>query len=582
MSGIADNKEELLAKLRKQEKEFFEEQKYEEAISCFQQILSINPRDIEMPVEVLLEALKGLSYAYSGLKNYEKAIECYKEAITIDPHDPQYAREIFKIGDIYFAEDYERAIQVYKTYCSIVDRDKCGPALEKICKIGDIFAENQNYVQALKIYQEVLAIAPEYEDAHSKIGDSYFESGNLEKAAQVYARFLDIGGNYNNDLMSKFLAIGDVYFDRGEYLQAREIYERILTNEEKNILPPKEYSVYYKHALDKTAKLYVELKDYRATLNTYKKILEKFPEPNEIDRIFKRIQTILVKEDGEKKLLVVETQKKMLSFLTHTLRNTIAGGPRTVKQVLEIAQEVFGSRYREPDIYNMITDLAGLHTIFTLIHSMLDTYRLYVSEPADIMRKWNADRSGTVTVNYLFALVCKQAIEQIIFEETHLSQFKSLVTMQNQYSIKEICGSFLKHVSIPELTTHNEKQVFLWLETYFPVIALKIEDTGVVFNPQGIRFSILFACISEIVYNALKYTASTSPIQAVWKRQERAFVFLCQNAFTPASTEKAGDRKGLDFINGLTELVDGLKFERETENEIFTARLSIQDALLKE
>src|SRR5438034_7596392 len=90
----------------------------------------------------------------------------------------------------------------------------------------------------------------------------------------------------------------------------------------------------------------------------------------------------------------VTAEKQMLAFLTHTLFNTISGGPITVEQVLEDAQSALGDRYEQSDVHRMINNIASLKAIFLSIANMLRAYKIFVNEPAAFQEKWSADNEG--------------------------------------------------------------------------------------------------------------------------------------------------------------------------------------------
>lgn len=277
----------------------------------------------------------------------------------------------------------------------------------------------------------------------------------------------------------------------------------------------------------------------------------------------------------------IKTEKEMLSTLTHTLRNTLSGGPQTIDQVLRISQNVLGDRYQESPVYKTINNIASLHSIFTSVNNMLETYKVYVSEPGKINQKWNDDVGGNVDLKDLFFLVLKQTIGRILFEEPNLAQFKRLLVNKSSHSIKEIRSSFINDVLLLEETYQNLTRVLVWLKESFPVISVKVNKARLFFNAKGIRFNVLLSCISEIVYNALKYTGNEEQIQIEWKKQGKDFIFSCRNSFRVKSETKSGTQKGLSFIKGLINMIDGSQFLYESKDSIFVAKLIFEENLLK-
>ncbi|MFX0209864.1 MAG: response regulator [Candidatus Hodarchaeota archaeon] len=297
---------------------------------------------------------------------------------------------------------------------------------------------------------------------------------------------------------------------------------------------------------------------------------------------YEKTQKALHEAEKARAEIELRTQKEMLSFLTHTLRNTFVGGPRTVQQILQIAHNDLADRYKDLSVYKVLNNLATLQTIFTMVSNMIDTYKLYVSDPETVKQKWQDDQGGTESLFYLFALVLQQVLGRIMFEEQHIPQLRRLVALHQKNSIKEIRESFLHDILILELTPENAPNIVDWLNTRFPVVALQIDTYDMVYlNPHAIRFNILFACISEIVFNALKYVDSPEPVRLEWCKQEGNFVFTCQNVFSEESILDSGSGKGLAFIKGLTKIIEGIQFFEQTENSAFIVRLQLQETLLE-
>lgn len=276
----------------------------------------------------------------------------------------------------------------------------------------------------------------------------------------------------------------------------------------------------------------------------------------------------------------LETEKEMLSVLTHTLRSTLSGGPQTVEQVLRMSQDVLGERYRESPVYKTINNIASLHSIFTSVSNMLETYKFYVSEPGKINQNWKEDVGGNVDIQFLFFLVLKQTIGRILFEEQNLTQFKRLLEKQGDHSIKEIRSTFINDILMQDESKQELGRVLGWLREYFPVISLKINDKDLRFNTDGIRFNIMFSCISEIVYNALKYTSGKGQVQIEWKRVKDNFTLSCRNSFRARDKVRCGTQKGLSFIKGLMNTINGCQFFYESKASVFFVKLDFNENLL--
>lgn len=276
----------------------------------------------------------------------------------------------------------------------------------------------------------------------------------------------------------------------------------------------------------------------------------------------------------------VRTEKEMLSFLTHTLFNTISGGPITVEQVLEDAHSALGDRYEESDVYRMINNISSLKAIFLSMANMLRAYRIFVNEPNALEQKWYEDTEGELSLDRMLSAVLRQTIGSLLFEETNLEQLSRILKELGGRSISTVRETFLKDVFWSETAQHETAQVLNWCERHFPIITLDINGTPPVFNPTGVRYPFLFSIFSEIVYNALKYTDCREPIRIAWSAPGGSFVFSCSNTFGEVSTRRTGAQKGLAFVNGLSRMVEGIHLTRESERDIFTAKLHVRESLL--
>lgn len=497
--------------------------------------------------------------------------------------ETKYEELLKQAEKLYEQQDYEEAIPYYQKILETNPHDT-----KELYNVGENYFELHDYKNAAKLYQKILDTYSQ--DCFAEAGKMYvyFETNDYDQELQIDKD----SQPYDAYALDKLMSIGEMYSQEHDCQEALNIYESILMYTEQD----GRYASFYQASLHKAANLYYSLEQFQKAFDAYMKILTKFSQPDERDQIYEKIQTIyyhtiakqeiekqtrVLREEKEKEQLIVAAQKKMLSFLTHSLMNIIAGSKGTAARVLNNARNALGARYQELSVYKILNDLAGLDIVFTLIANMIRTYRLYIRDSEHVLQSWREDRGGDVTLTFLFALVFRQTLARILFDELHQSQLDMLLTLQTTSSMEEVQESFLTEILTLKLTPHNDEAVFIWLKTYFPVISLHIRAPNIFLNFTGIRFNLLFACISEIVYNALKYQDGSKPIEILWKKQERAFIVSCQNTFSASSTARTGAQKGLSFIKGLTEMISGLHFAEEVQDAVFTVELSIEETLLE-
>ena len=113
--------------------------------------------------------------------------------------------------------------------------------------------------------------------------------------------------------------------------------------------------------------------------------------------------------------------------------------------------------------------------------------------------------------------------------------------------------------------------------------AVRISATGFLWQVSlciGFCGFFLFACFSEVVYNAFKYSDAQTPIRLKWLYEDGDYLFRCQNTFTQQSLEKSGSGKGLDFIKTLTHLIEGIQIDERSDHSTFSVEFRIKDTLL--
>ncbi len=96
--------------------------------------------------------------------------------------------------------------------------------VEAYFNLGDIYFALQNYDQALRHYQAILAINPNYKLAHNQIGYCYARMGRLDSAVVTMKRYQSIAPDEPNP----FDSMGEIYLIYGQYRQAEHCLKRSL------------------------------------------------------------------------------------------------------------------------------------------------------------------------------------------------------------------------------------------------------------------------------------------------------------------------------------------------------------------
>ena len=276
----------------------------------------------------------------------------------------------------------------------------------------------------------------------------------------------------------------------------------------------------------------------------------------------------------------VTTEKQMLAFLTHTLSNTLVGGPITAEQVLDDAHAMLGDQYQQDDVQRFINNIASLKSTFDAMANMLRAYKTFVNRPEIFEQKWLEDKGGTHSFDDLLSAILKQTLGSLLFEETNVDQLDRILTTVGDREASTVREAFLNELLWSRAVSADSDQVLRWCQRYFPVISTTAVAPILTFNPMGVRYSFLFSILSEIVYNALKYTDCREPVKINWCMQGNTFSFVCENTFSELSTQYSGSQKGLEFVSGLARMIDGIEVLHRSENAKFKVELHIQLSLL--
>ena len=180
---------------------------YNKAIECFEKVITANPNDVL--------AFNHLGVIYALDKDYTKAINTYKRGLQIDPNHPiLHLNLAHAYADI---QDYDKATASYQTaicmrpgwaepitdYVQLLMSNKQTHEAAVLMKksiainpdeplykktLGDIFLEQYNYEEALKLYEEIRDTIDENPDALSRLAHAYEQLDRRNEAIQTITR----------------------------------------------------------------------------------------------------------------------------------------------------------------------------------------------------------------------------------------------------------------------------------------------------------------------------------------------------------------------------------------------------------
>ena len=238
---VLDNDHKNIIALAYKGKALFRQEKFKEAIVFFDEVLSINPSD------VLILKEKGISLA--KLSEDSKAIKYFDKVLEIDPSDSKTL--YFKGLSLSNLSENSQAIEcfdyVLKLNPNFTEALRAkGAVLENIAKelpkypVGkDIstilykgiqYLENENYENAIKLFNEGISLDPNSSILYNYKGDALLKLEKYEEAIKSYDEALKINPEYFDVLKDK----GRVYDALGSFDKAIDCYDKAIKIRPKN------------------------------------------------------------------------------------------------------------------------------------------------------------------------------------------------------------------------------------------------------------------------------------------------------------------------------------------------------------
>jgi hypothetical protein len=101
--------------------------------------------------------------------------------------------------------------------------------------------------------------------------------------------------------------------------------------------------------------------------------------------------------------------KKMVSFLTHTLTNSLGTVPSTLRDIIERLSPEYEQKTK------LINELASLVTTFSIVNTLVKTFKLYVADHSRFESSWHQDNQGDSSIELVLALALRETVNNILF-----------------------------------------------------------------------------------------------------------------------------------------------------------------------
>ena len=184
---------------------------YDEAIEHYKKAISLNPEN-----EWTAIVCQALALIYHQIKNnLEAALAFYDMAIALDP---KAVDSYIAIGDIYF--DSDNLDEAIKAYCDAI---KIAPDNPKVYgKAGIALWESDFLEEAIVAYSKAIKLKPDYTTAMNNLGVIYLDGiGNTKEAARLFEEALAIDPDY---LLANF-NLARAYQAQGNIMMAAQYYQ---------------------------------------------------------------------------------------------------------------------------------------------------------------------------------------------------------------------------------------------------------------------------------------------------------------------------------------------------------------------
>ncbi|MEK8019184.1 MAG: hypothetical protein VSS75_020125 [Candidatus Parabeggiatoa sp.] len=286
-------------------------------------------------------------------------------------------------------------------------------------------------------------------------------------------------------------------------------------------------------------------------------------------------------ENVQKLLETEEVNKQMLSFLTHTLNNSLGTAPEILRQTLYLLNREYE---KETAHHKAIKNILSLLTTFSIIENLIQTVKQYTTEPELFQLSWQQDNQGDSSVDLVIAFALRQTLGRLFFQFNR--KLKVFLPPNTEFSsyLKQLQRSFMEEIIVLELNSQNAGQILTWIKQHFDILVFDVEATKEIhFEPNNTRFTFLFSIFSEVIFNALKYSDGQNKIQLVWGSKEDEYYLICTNSFNPKLRYKEqGSQKGLKFISKLITMLKESHLTYREENNRFTVKLTFSKVNFEE
>ena len=159
----------------------------------------------------------GLAYLFSNRLYH--ATEAFKRALSFAPNEPDYHNNLgtayMEMGEHDLAKDEYMQVAQVTSY----------PALFKTYfNIGQIYAEEKNFPEAINYFQKSLQLNPNSPYTHTQLGLVYEQANKPGNAAKQYKEALRL----DSDFIPANYNLGILMFKKGMRVEAKQYFQKVI------------------------------------------------------------------------------------------------------------------------------------------------------------------------------------------------------------------------------------------------------------------------------------------------------------------------------------------------------------------
>ena len=181
---IAEEKLKKEANLVGHGNQLFQEGKYQEAISSYQEFMVKNPEFFQLHLNIG-NCHKELGQNDLAIAEFNKVLE---KAADDEKGKPLKAKALAAIGEIYLKnQETDKATEYFKKSIALNPKDEI-----LAYNVAEIYFASNNNEEALKYYDIALQIKPKWAELFLKKGYVYMNMGDFPKAIESLKKFIEL------------------------------------------------------------------------------------------------------------------------------------------------------------------------------------------------------------------------------------------------------------------------------------------------------------------------------------------------------------------------------------------------------